>query len=120
MSARIESVQSASKAGPAEKPAPYESPEYADANSLSHQSANVVLALRWQIGGGGVAYGGAAMRTAYWRRPGEIVDDRLADGGQARLRRRPGDSSPRSSEAARLEEGVGDHCHEGVTVQAYP
>ena len=32
MSARIESVQSASKAGPAEKPAPYESPEYAEAN----------------------------------------------------------------------------------------
>src|SRR4029077_5005081 len=80
--------------GPAEKPAPNESPEYAEANSLSHQSANVVLALRWQIGGGGVAYGGAAMRTAYWRRPGEIVDDRLADGGQALLRRWLGDSSP--------------------------
>jgi len=29
-------------------------------------------------------------------------------------------SPPRACEAAMLKEGIGDHCHEGVTVEAMP
>ena len=29
-------------------------------------------------------------------------------------------SPPRFCQAALLEEGIGDHCHEGVTVEAMP
>jgi len=51
-----------------------------------------------------------------------VVEDGLPDRGQARLRRRAGDSffPPRCLETAGLEEGVGDHSHECVSVQAAP
>ena len=52
-----------------------------------------------------------------WR-PCEEVEDGLPDGRHARLwRRSPNSFFPsRCFEAAGLEEGVGDHGHQGVSV----
>ena len=50
------------------------------------------------------------------------IDDGLAYGRQARLRRWTVDSffPPRLCETAMLEECVGDHSHERVTMKALP
>jgi hypothetical protein len=52
-----------------------------------------------------------------WR-PCEEVEDGLPDGRHARLWRGPPTLffSSRCFEAARLEEGVGDHGHQGMSV----
>jgi hypothetical protein len=47
------------------------------------------LALLWQIEIVGCVDGRAAVRALGWRWTGEIVEDRLPDRGQARLRWRP-------------------------------
>lgn len=62
------------------------------------------------------------MRTSSqgWAR--EDVEDGLPDGWHCWLRRRTWDSffSSRGLEAAGLEEGVSDHCHQGVSMQSRP
>ena len=60
--------------------------------------------------------------AASWRRSREKVQDRVPDGRHGWLRRWSGDYfiPSRRGEAAGLEEGVGDHRHQGVPVQARP
>lgn len=62
------------------------------------------------------------MGAAHWGRSCEDVEDRLPGGRHARLRQRSRESffPPRCDEAAGLEEGVGDHCHQDVSVQPGP
>jgi hypothetical protein len=62
------------------------------------------------------------MGASLWRRSDEETDDGVTHGRQAWLRRRSGDSffPPRAGEAAMLEEGVGDHCHERMTMKTGP
>ena len=52
----------------------------------------------------------------------EEFEDGVAYGGQSWLRRRPVDSffPPCCFKPATLEESVGDHCHERMTVKALP
>lgn len=60
------------------------------------------------------------VRASHGRRTGENIEDGLPDSGHCRLWWRAGDSffPPRGGEAAGLQEGIGDHCHQGVPVQA--
>ena len=76
------------------------------------------LALLWQIWRGGFAEEFRAVGTSPGRGAHEEVKDGLPDGRQARLwRRSPNSFFPsRGLEAAGLEEGVGDHGHQGVPV----
>ena len=80
------------------------------------------LALLWQFRFAGVE---EEFRTVWaspgWR-PCEEVEDGLPDGWHARLWRRSPDSffSSRCFETAGLEEGVGDHGHQGVSVYPSP
>ena len=62
------------------------------------------------------------MGASPWRRAHEEVKNDLPDGRQARLWRRFPDSffPSRGLEAAGLEEGVGDHGHQGVPVESDP
>jgi hypothetical protein len=54
--------------------------------------------------------------------PKDEVDDGVTYGGHAWLRRRPVDSffPPRVCEATMLQEGVSNHCHEGVAMKTLP
>ena len=58
------------------------------------------------------------MRAAPGWRPSEEIEDGLPDGGHARLWRRDSDTffPPCRFEAAGSKEGVGDHCHQGMSV----
>lgn len=84
-----------------------------------HSKFLASLALLWQL----IRIEGfAAVRAAGWWRLRECVEDCVTEGGEAWLRWRPEDSfSPLGfAEPAGLEEGVGDHRHERVSVQASP
>jgi hypothetical protein len=81
-----------------------------------------LLALLWQIRFDGTGEEFLTVGTSPGRRPCEEVKDSLPDGRHARLGRRPADSffSSRCFEAAGLEDGIGDHGHQGVSVQPGP
>src|SRR5438034_10644172 len=64
----------------------------------------------------------SAARASLWRWSSDEVEDGLAHGGQCRSRRRPVDSffPPCCFKPATLEESVGAHRHERMTVKALP
>src|SRR5215510_7540859 len=64
----------------------------------------------------------SAVWTSLWRRSCQESENGVTYGGQSWLGRRAVDSffPPCGCEAAILEEGVGDHGHEHVTVKALP
>src|SRR5438445_2822639 len=64
----------------------------------------------------------SAARASLWRWSSDEFEDGLAHGGQCRSRRRPVDSffPPCCFKPAILEESVGDHRHERMTVKALP
>src|ERR1700692_4263456 len=76
------------------------------------------LALLWQSFLCGFCEEHLTVRTSSWWGACEEVEDRLPDCRHARLRRRFRDSffPSRCFEAAGLEEGVGDHCHQGMSM----
>jgi ATP-dependent DNA helicase RecG len=76
------------------------------------------LALLWQIGLSGADEEFLTVRAPRGWRPCEEVENGLPYGGHALLWRRSPDSffPSRCFEAAGLEEGIGDHGHQGVSV----
>jgi hypothetical protein len=64
----------------------------------------------------------SAMGASLWRRSKDEFGDGVPHGWQGRLRRRAIDSffPPRCRETTMLEEGIGDHRHERVTMKALP
>ena len=62
------------------------------------------------------------MRASLWRWSKDEFEDGVSHGWQRRLRRRAADSffPPRCCETAMLEEGVSNHRHERMAVQALP
>ena len=85
---------------------------------LTHRLGNRLLALLWQFGFGEIGEGLLTM----WASPGwwssEEFEDGSPDRRHARLwRRSPNSFFPaRGFEAAGLEECVGDHRHQGVSM----
>jgi hypothetical protein len=80
------------------------------------------LVLLWHFRFGGCCEEHFTVRTSHRRRSCEEVENGLHDGRHARLWRRSRDSffSPRCFDAAGLEKGVGDHRHQGVSMQSDP
>ncbi len=64
----------------------------------------------------------SAMWALLRRRPKDEIDNTVTYGGHGWLRRRPVDSffPPRLREATILQEGVGNHCHQGVAMKTLP
>jgi hypothetical protein len=83
--------------------------------------ARTCLALLWQNLFAPVFF--KNLLSAIWallrRRPKDEIDDGVTYGGHGWLRRRSVDSffSPRVCEATMLQEGVGNHCHQGVAMK---
>ena len=64
----------------------------------------------------------SAVWTPSRRRPKDEIDDGVTYGGHGWLRRRSVDSffPPPLCEATMLQEGVGNHRHQGVTMKTLP
>ncbi|MBB4399255.1 hypothetical protein GGD62_008406 [Bradyrhizobium sp. ERR14] len=89
------------------------------------QNATVMLALLWQNVFAPLFF--KEFLSAIWallrRRPKDEIDDGVTYGGHGWLGRGPVDSFfflPRVCEAMVLQEGVGNHCHQGVAMKTLP